>query len=93
MTVLMVPMTLEVLLPCYFGSELSSASSKLSSSLFHTGWISKSKDLKKIALIFMEYTKKNTQFRLSELFQLNLETFTAIANTSYSLYSILKKMH
>jgi odorant receptor len=89
----MVPMTLEIFLPCYFGNELSFASSKLSTALFHSAWIDESKEMKKMCGIFMENTKKEWKITAFSIFDLNLETFTAIGNLAYSLFAILKKIN
>jgi odorant receptor len=89
----MIPMTLEIFLPCYFGHELSVSSSKLSTALFHSNWINGNKKFKSIAKIFMENTKKEIKVSAFNVFEVNLVTFTSIGNSAYSLYAILKRIN
>jgi hypothetical protein len=42
-----ITMLVQIFLPCYFGNELSSASEKISMSLFHSCWLLKDVDYKK----------------------------------------------
>lgn len=91
-TSFMVPMVLEIFLPCYFGNELSFASAKLSLGLFHPDWYNSSLNSRKIVIIFMENTKdlKISAFRV---FDSNLATFTSIGNSAYSLFAVLKQVN
>lgn len=89
----MIPVTLEIFLPCYFGNELSVASSKLSTSLFHSDWIKGNKALKKTIIIFMENTKKDIKISTFGFFDINLSTFTRIGNSAYSLFAVLKRVN
>lgn len=86
-------MTLEIFLPCYFGNELSIASSKLSTALFHSNWISGDEKLKNIVKIFMENTKKETKLSAFRVFEVNLATFSRICNSAYSLFAILERVN
>ena len=89
----MIPMTLEIFLPCYFGNELSIASSKLSTALFHSNWINANKKDKDTAKIFMENTKKDLSITAFNAFEVNLTTFGKIVNSAYSLFAILKRVN
>jgi hypothetical protein len=89
----MVPMVLEIFLPCYFGSELSAASSKLSTALFGSKWIESDEKLKSTMKIFMENVKKEIKVSAFGVFHVNLLTFTTIINSAYSYYNILKRIN
>lgn len=89
----MVPMVLEIFLPCYFGNELSFASAKLSLGMFHSDWYNSSLKSRKTAIIFMENTKKDLQIPAFRVFDSNLATFTSIGNSAYSLFAVLKQVH
>jgi odorant receptor len=89
----MIPMTLEIFLPCYFGNELSVASSKLSTALFHSDWINGNKHFRKNVKIFMENTKKEIKISAFGVFEVNLATFSRICNSAYSLFAILKRVN
>jgi hypothetical protein len=89
----MIPMVLEIFLPCYFGNELALASSKLSTDLFGSDWIDGNAELKSLVKIFMETTKKPTKVSAFGIFHVNLVTFTTIINSAYSYYSVLKRIN
>jgi odorant receptor len=87
----MIPMTLEIFLPCYFGNELSVASSKLSEALFHSNWYKGNHKVAKAVKIFIENTKKDMKISAFGVFEVNLANFSKIINSAYSLFSVLKK--
>jgi gustatory receptor len=87
----MIPMTLEIFLPCYFGNELSVASTRLSEALFHSNWFKGDKKVTKTVNIFIENTKRDIKIAAFGAFQVNLANFSKIINSAYSLFSVLKK--
>jgi odorant receptor len=86
-------MTLQIFLPCYFGSELSFASGKLSTALFGSEWIECDKEIKSMMKIFMENAKKEIKISAFNVFHVNLATFTTIGNSAYSYYTVLKRLN
>ena len=88
----MIPMVLEIFLPCYYGNELSVASSKLSTALFHSNWIQGDKKLKSLVKIFLENSKKDIKISAFGVFDVNLVTFNKIGNSAYSLFAVLKRL-
>lgn len=86
-------MVLLIFLPCYFGNELSLASAKLSTALFHSNWVNGEVKMMNSVKIFMENTKKDLKITAYGLFTANLETFTGIANSAYSLFAVLKQVN
>jgi hypothetical protein len=88
-----IPMVLPIFLPCYFGSEMSAASEKLTQTLFHTQWIGQSKSFKQTMTIFMENNKKALKFAAFEIFTFNLEKFVKIINSVYSFYVVLENLN
>lgn len=89
----MIPVTLEIFLPCYFGNELSSASSKLSMAFFHSDWIDEGSSLKSLGEIFMENTKQDLKISAFGVFDANLSSFGRIANSAYSLFAVLRRIN
>jgi 7tm Odorant receptor len=89
----LIPVVLEIFLPCFFGNKLTLASSKLSTSLFHSNWIDEDKSFKKIVKIFMENTKKDLKISAFGIFDVNLATFSRIGNAAYSLLAVLKHVN
>lgn len=88
----MMPMTLQILLPCYFGNEMMVASEKLSTSLFHSDWINKSDAFKKAMKIFMENAKRPLKLSSFGVFDLTLDNFLKVINSTYSLYAVMKNV-
>ena len=83
-------MILQILLPCYYGNEITVASMKMSTNLFHSEWISADEKFKKAMKIFMENAKRPIEIAAFGLFKVNLKTFTSICNSAYSLYAVLQ---
>jgi hypothetical protein len=88
----LIPLTLQMLLPCYISTELTVASEKLSMTLFHTEWTIESERLKKSMKIFMENAKNPMKIFVLKIFELNLENFVKIINSAYSLFAVLRKL-
>lgn len=86
-------MILPVFIPCYFGSELTAVSEKLSLSLFHSNWVEESREFKTAMKIFMENTKNPIQIYSFGTFKLCLENFLTIINSAYSYYTVLKTIN
>lgn len=90
---LIVPMVLFILLPCHFGNELIWASGELSSSLFHGNWINQSKEFKIVMKIFMENLKNPVKISAFGVFDLSLQTFLKIVNSTYTYYAVLRNVN
>jgi 7tm Odorant receptor len=86
-------MVLELFVPLYFGNDLSIASSRFSTALFHSDWTRGSKKLKQAMKMFMENTKKDLKISAFGLFNSDLATFTSVLNFAYSLFAVLKRMN
>lgn len=89
----MIPMTLQILMPCYFGSEMMLASEKMSMSLFHSDWTRESMEFKIAMKIFMENTKRPMKLSAFGVFELTMENFLKIINSAYSLFAVLKNVN
>jgi maltodextrin utilization protein YvdJ len=84
-------MTRQVFIPCYYGSELSAASDKLSSQLFYSHWMIKNKKFKSAIKIFMENVKKPILVKTAlGMFKVDLTTFMWICNSAYTIFNVLK---
>ncbi|CRL02769.1 CLUMA_CG016002, isoform A [Clunio marinus] len=90
-TVFLIPITLEIFLPCYFGNKLSVASSALTTSIFHSEWIEKDRKLKKAAMIFMECSQKHLKITSLGTFDVNIATFSSILKSAYSFFNVMKQ--
>jgi hypothetical protein len=43
--------------------------------------------------VFMETTKRDIKIMAFGVFELNLKNFTAVVNSAYSLYALMKKIN
>ncbi|CRK88695.1 CLUMA_CG002371, isoform A [Clunio marinus] len=89
----MVPMILEIFLPCYYGNEILLASQKLSTSLFHSDWIQEDKKFKTAMKMILENTKNPIKIAAAQgVFPVNLVTFLRIMNSAFSVYAVLQSI-
>lgn len=86
-------MLVQVFLPCYYGSELTSASEKVSTALFHSDWIGKDKKFRSAMKIVMENCQKPLKLCAWGFVFIDVEMFSAICNTTYTLYAVFKKIN
>jgi hypothetical protein len=93
MILFMIPMSLQMFLPCFISTELTVASEKLSMNLFHLNWMGESKMFKKNMQIFMQNSRKPMRIVVLKIFHLSLESFVAILNSAYSLFAVLRKLN
>lgn len=88
----LIPMVMEILLPCYYGHDLATASSKLLHTMLHSQWYNSNCDLKAVK-IFMENTKRNIDITAFEFFKVDLETFGSICIIAYRLFAVLNNVN
>lgn len=88
----MLPIVLQIYLPCYFGNEMTTASEKLSTSLYDSNWVHGSKRFRTTLLVFFENTKRPLKLSAFGVFELTLDTFLRIINSAYSLFAVLKNV-
>jgi hypothetical protein len=63
-------------------------SENLADGLFHSEWYFEDKSYRALVTIFMESAKKPIEIVAMGIFVVNLENFTAICNSAYSLYAV-----
>jgi predicted kinase len=83
----MFPMLLEIFLPCFFGNELTEASSKLSSFVFNSNWIEMNKKYRRIMQFFVESTKQEMKISAFRIFDANMATFKKVITAAASYYA------
>lgn len=86
-------MLLQVFLPCYYGTELSSASDKVSLSLIHSDWINQSKRFKTSMKAVVISGFKSLKVLAFGFVTIDFDTFSKICNAAYSMYALLKKIN
>jgi hypothetical protein len=85
---LMILFVVQILVSCYFNTELSLSSSKLSAGLFHSNWNKGGPRFKKLMQIFQECSKKD--IKAFEMLKIDLENFIIIVTRAYALYVFMK---
>jgi 7tm Odorant receptor len=77
----------QILIPCYYGSEIQAIKSRYSSSIDYDKWIVT--ESKKDMLILQEVLKKPAKFQAGRIFDIDLVTFLFIVKSTYSLFTFL----
>ncbi|XP_039293072.1 odorant receptor 7a-like [Nilaparvata lugens] len=73
---------------CFMGTSLSDASSRISNALYNCTWYKLSEKQKKTLIIFQLCSKNEIVLKGSWLFQINLQLFVQIMQTTYSIFNI-----
>lgn len=83
-------MLLQIFLPCFFGQMVRDAYDKLATSLYHCDWLTRKREFKKLMIIVMENFKRRVRISALTVFDVDLQTFSRIANSAFTLYAVLK---
>lgn len=79
-------MIIEILWPCYNGSEVEFASGKMSTSLFHSEWYTENRKFRETMLVFMERANQPIKINVFGFYDVNLKTFTFVCKGTFSLF-------
>lgn len=71
-------MTLQIFMPCYYGSVVYAKSSVISTCGFESNWLGQSLNFKKSLIIFVERTIRPIDIKAGGLFELNLKIFLSV---------------
>ncbi|KAL4716583.1 hypothetical protein ACJJTC_010247 [Scirpophaga incertulas] len=88
----MTVMVFQIMVPCWFGTQIMVKSGQLSTALYGCDWTSTSKQFKTSLRIFMSRANKPLTIVGGKMFPLSLETFTAIMNSAFSFFTLLRNM-
>lgn len=81
------------LFPCYYCTEFSTVIDDLRIGIFHSSeWFSSDLKSRKLVHMLLQSTMNSVELRVLEIIKLNLETFSNIVNTAYSLYALFSKL-
>lgn len=84
---------LQLLIPCYYGNEISVLTDRLSTSLFYSKWyLEEDKKYRKSISIFMERLKRKERVKSGKVFDVNLESFMRVCNSAFSLYAVFRNI-
>ncbi|KAJ2951474.1 hypothetical protein O0L34_g13625 [Tuta absoluta] len=79
----------QILIPCWFGHQISDKSAMLIRAAYACGWPSCPHRFKTSLRIFVERVSQPISITGGKIFPLMLTTFTSIANSAYSFYTLL----
>lgn len=86
----LVPLGLQVFVPCFFSNMLHVKSQQLLDCLFACNWIERSRRFKTTLLMCMLRANRPMRFiTYLGLFEIDLATFVAVCKTAYSILSCL----
>jgi hypothetical protein len=89
----MLPMVLQIFLPCYFGNEVYLASENLSASIFHSNWLHGSKKYRNALKLFITNAKKPIVIVSAKIFGVTLDSFVSICQITYKFYALLQSLN
>jgi gustatory receptor len=88
----MVPMVLQIFLPCYFANEVSIAAEKLSMSVLHCKWYYGNTKFRNSLKIFIINASQPVIIYAGIFFEVTLKNFVDFCNITYKFYTLLKNM-
>uniref|UniRef100_A0A2A4IYH6 Odorant receptor n=1 Tax=Heliothis virescens TaxID=7102 RepID=A0A2A4IYH6_HELVI len=92
LTLYIVVMTLQVMVPCWFGSRLIEKSSQITFAVYDCDWTPRCRRFKSNLRLLVERANRPIIIKGGKMFMLSLATFTAIMNSSYSFFTLLRHM-
>jgi hypothetical protein len=78
---------------CYFGSKITEVSAKISSSVGHSEWMLEDREYRQCVRIMLEFAKKSIKISSFGIFDVNLETYTWVCRSAYSLFAVCKRLN
>jgi gustatory receptor len=89
----MVPMILQIFLPCYFANEVSIAAEDLSMSILHSKWYHGHRKFHSSLRIFIVNASQPVVILAGKLFQVSLASFVNLCDLTYKFYAVLQNMN
>lgn len=84
-------LALEVVLCCYYGSEFTDVSDKLTEVIYSCNWIDQTEDFKRDLMIFVENCQQRKVFLAGGVVSISLYSFLSMLKTSYSTFTVLNQ--
>ncbi|PSN43949.1 Odorant receptor 71 [Blattella germanica] len=89
---LFVTATMQILMYCWFGNDLTYESDSLTKAMYDSPWYEASVEYRKNLCIMMARTVKLCYLTGGQLYIASLETFRSIMGASFSYYTVLSSM-
>lgn len=85
-------MTIQIAVPCWFGTRIIVKSSLLSEAIYNCDWTPRPRRFKSSMRLFVERANRPLSVTGWKMFPLSLNTFTSIMNSAYSFFTLLRYM-
>nr|AXY83384.1 putative odorant receptor 3 [Conopomorpha sinensis] len=85
-------MIVQILVPCWFGTQVMSTSTSLAFAAYRCAWTTRSKMFKLNLTLFIERMQQPITIIAGKMFFLSLTTFGSIMNTAYSFFTLLRNV-
>jgi len=89
----MIPMGLQIFIPCYYGNEIMIAAEKFSMDIFHSKWYNGCKKFRTAFNTLLIHASQPLIMISGILFQVTLENFVAVSRLSYKFYAVMQNMN
>jgi hypothetical protein len=89
----MMPMGLQIFIPCYFGNEIMIAAEKFSMDIFHTKWYNGCKKFRTAFNTLLIHASQPLIMISGILFQVTLENFVTVSQLTYKFYAVMQNMN
>jgi hypothetical protein len=83
----------QLFVSCYFGSKIIEASSRISSAIVHSEWMLEKKEYRQLVRTMLEFSKKPMKISIFGNFDVNLENYTSVCRSAYSLFAVCKQLN
>lgn len=89
----MMPMGLQIYIPCYFGYEIMTAAENFSMNLLHTNWYDGSKKYRKAFNLLVYHATQPVVMVCGVIFKITLENFVNVCQMTYKFYAVMQNMN
>lgn len=84
--------TMQIILPCHYGTEYTSTNDELKTAIYKCNWMDQSPAFKLDMLIFVENSLRTKEFIAGGIIPISLVSFMKIMKSSYSFFTVLNHM-
>jgi hypothetical protein len=89
----MIPMVMQIFLPCYFANEVRLACENLPVSILHSKWYNGNPKFYSALRIFAINSSRSLTFVAGKIFNVTLENFVTLCQVTYKFYAVLQQMN
>jgi hypothetical protein len=89
----MIPMVMQIFLPCYFANEVRLACENLSVSILHSKWYNGNPKFYSCLRIFAINTSRSLTIVAGKIFNVTLENFVTLCQVTYKFYAVLQQLN